>query len=281
TAIGAARGRATESARPDRLIDDPFAARFVDAAGAAAQPPSNVDGVDARPLIDAYVGMRSRFFDDTLLEAVGAGLRQVVVLGAGLDTRAFRLVWPTGTRLFEVDVRDVFAFKEPVLQDSGACARCARVIVPEDLRDDWPQAMCAVGFVANQPTAWLVEGLLMYLEEADRDQLLARVSRLSADRSRMALEPPGWTIPHHLAPSGTMGHMDQELVGKLATAGEAARVDASVDDPVAWLAGYGWRAQVYPAAERFAAYGRPIPEPLQQLRRFLATAERDTASGGR
>src|SRR5262249_2309514 len=147
TALGAARGRAAESARADRLCDDPYAARFVAAAaqagvafaeradvGAAqgradhtdstgkgrhgAEPRgdagADAERVDLRPLIDAYVGVRTRFFDDALLEAVQGGARQVVILGAGLDARAFRLEWPDGTRLFEVDTPDVFQFKEPV-----------------------------------------------------------------------------------------------------------------------------------------------------------------------
>jgi len=98
-----------------------------------------------------------------------------VILGAGLDARAFGLVWPAGTRLFELDMPYLFAFKEDVIAERGFTPRYERVVIPIDLRDDWPAALEARAFVADRPSAWLLEGLLMYLAEAQRDRLFARI----------------------------------------------------------------------------------------------------------
>jgi methyltransferase (TIGR00027 family) len=279
TALGAARGRATESARADRLFDDPYAADFVAAAGTAVSPAEAVASptrVDLRPVIDAYVAVRTRFFDDALLEAARAGIHQMVVLGAGLDARAFRLPWPAGVRLFEVDVADMFEFKEPILQAGGAAARCQRVVVAADLRNDWPAAIRASGYSYNRdrPTAWLLEGLLMYLTAAERDRLLERIGRLSAPESQLVLEPAGWTIPHALAPTVAFGQADQAVVQQIVAAGETAVAEDSVGHPARWLAGHGWQAQLYAGADQFTAYGRPVPPLLNRLRRYLATAQR-------
>jgi methyltransferase (TIGR00027 family) len=273
TALGAARGRASESARPDHLIDDPFAACFLAAAG-DPRLPSDTTTVDLRPIINAYVGIRTRYFDDALLAATAAGIRQVLILGAGLDARAFRLTWPSGTRVYEADVADVFTFKEPILRAAEAQARCARVVVAQDLRGDWPRALGQSGFDAAQPSVWLLEGLLMYLTEAERDRLLGHIEQLSAPGSRLALEPAAWTVPHELAPTVAMGQASAALIDSLLNAGQAAVAEASVADPAAWLNRHGWRACVQPAAELFVAYGRPVPQLLHRLRRYLATAER-------
>jgi Leucine carboxyl methyltransferase len=102
-----------------------------------------------------YAGLRSRFSDDYLRDACSAGARQVVVLAAGLDTRAFRLGLPDGVRLFELDQPKVLEFKDAVLRENGATARCARAAVGVDLREDWATAPRDSGFDAGAPTAWL------------------------------------------------------------------------------------------------------------------------------
>ncbi|MEV4259539.1 SAM-dependent methyltransferase, partial [Spirillospora sp. NPDC049652] len=131
TALGVARMRAAEHRRPDRLFTDPFAAAFA-AAGPPAPP--GRDG-PMRDLLILQVIVRTRFYDDYLRAAADAGIRQVVLLAAGLDTRAFRLDWPAGTRLFEVDLPDVLAFKAATLADAEP--RCERAAVAADLREEW------------------------------------------------------------------------------------------------------------------------------------------------
>jgi methyltransferase (TIGR00027 family) len=278
TAIGVARGRAVESRRTDRLFDDPLAAAFVEAAGANFESTPSNPGMDIRPMRDAYVAIRTRFFDDALIGACADGIRQVVILGAGLDARAFRLPWPDDTRVFELDVPDVFDFKERVLTDQRAKARCGRVVVRVDLRKDWPAVLRARGFRPDQRSAWLLEGLLMYLTQSERDLLLSHITAQSATDSRMAVEPPTWQIPAHLASTLARGTLDQSTIATAGKLAQAAVEDAAVADPAGWLRGCGWRAELFDVAERFAAYGRELAPGvagmLSASRRWLATAER-------
>ncbi|WP_235486681.1 SAM-dependent methyltransferase, partial [Frankia sp. AvcI1] len=145
TAVGMAWVRARESARRDRLFDDPYAEAFVEAAGgpAAAGPA----GAFARfiDVVDSHGVQRTRFFDDYLTRAADAGQRQFVLLAAGLDTRAHRLSWPAGTRLFEVDLPEMLTFKQAVLDTRHATARAERITVPADLAGDWSSALTRAG----------------------------------------------------------------------------------------------------------------------------------------
>src|SRR5262245_12317900 len=110
---------------------------------------------------DPYLTIRTRFFDDALLNAVrDSSIDQVVILAAGMDARAFRLEWPHGTRLFEVDREDVFTHKEAVLSRLKARPSCDRRIVQQDLAQPWVTALVDAGFEPTQKAAFLAEGLL-------------------------------------------------------------------------------------------------------------------------
>jgi methyltransferase (TIGR00027 family) len=183
TAVWVAGMRASESARVDRLFDDQFAGVFVSAAGDEV-----TEAVAAPPGTSEFLAIRTRFFDDQARAACTAGVRQVVLLAAGLDCRAFGLDWPAGVRLFEVDLPEVFVFKEPVLTSVGAVARCVRGVVAVDLRGPWADALTGAGFDPGVPTGWLAEGLLPYLPGVDGDRLLATVTALSAPGSQMAFD---------------------------------------------------------------------------------------------
>ncbi|MEW2069397.1 SAM-dependent methyltransferase, partial [Streptomyces sp. NPDC007346] len=170
TALLVAAARAIETHRPDSLAQDVYAEHFVLAAPASAgwpvHPRQVADG-DANPLwgrFARYFGLRTRVLDDFLLRSVRAGdVRQVVLLGAGLDSRAFRLDWPPGCVVFEIDRKEVLAFKHQVLGGLSATPRAARVPIPMDLRADWAGALPGAGFDPAAPSVWLVEGLLFYL----------------------------------------------------------------------------------------------------------------------
>jgi methyltransferase (TIGR00027 family) len=112
----------------------------------------------------------------------------VVLVAAGLDTRAYRLDWPTDLRLFELDLPEVLAFKQRVLADRDARPTCERTALGVDLRTDWPAALRTAGFRPELPTAWLVEGLLVYLDAEQADTLIGRVAALSAPGSQLACE---------------------------------------------------------------------------------------------
>ena len=243
TALAVARVRAHESSRGDRLFDDPYAVAF-----ASAAPPVEGGGVSAeraavRRALAFHVVIRTRFYDDFLLAATAAGCRQVVLLGAGLDTRAFRLDWPPGTGLWEVDLPPVGRFKDEVLAIRDAKPRCDRVFVAADLRTDWPAPLVDAGFDPRAPTAWLAEGLLVYLAADDAAHVLDAVTGASAPGSRLALER-GAADPS-LAERDPSNEVTSLWQGGLA------------GDVVAWLADRGWAAVGHDLAEVAAAYGRP------------------------
>ncbi len=186
TALGVAAARAAETAQPDPLIRDPFAYLLVCAAGPEwaelASGSSPWYGDDDRggreeqdrlgKLIDEnarnYQAVRTHFFDDFFGAASRDGVRQVVILAAGLDSRAYRLDWPAGTMVFEIDQPKVLAYKGATLDGHGAVPKATRHAVGVDLRDDWPAALIDAGFDPRRPTAWLAEGLLPYLPPTHR-----------------------------------------------------------------------------------------------------------------
>ncbi len=186
---------------------------------------------------------RTVFLDTLLAEAARQGCRQVVLLGAGFDARAFRLPWPPGTRCFEVDTPHVLGPKDEVLAAAHATPACERIVVPCDLRDGWPAALRAAGLDPARPTAWIAEGLLVYLSPADVDRLLDTVTWLSAPGSWLGL---------------TMTTRDPgELAG---TRLAALRRSRTPDDPAGWLAGHGWAADVSDLRQVLRAHGRPLPD---------------------
>jgi len=196
TMVAAARAMATRDDR--RLIDDPFAEPLVRAVGL----PFFVDMLDGRVDTSAFgdggpervqamiagMAMRTRFFDDYVTSATANGIRQAVILAAGLDSRAYRLTWPPGTVVYEVDQPAVVEFKTTAMAELGAEPTATRRTVGVDLREDWPAALRAAGFDPSAPTAWLAEGLLIYLPPEAQDRLLDTITGLSAPGSAVATE---------------------------------------------------------------------------------------------
>ncbi len=258
TALGVARVRAQESQREDRLFDDPYAQAFVDAAPGAFPEEQAVRDRPAAygPLVSlgaafyAHAVIRTRFYDDYLAAATAAGSRQVVLLAAGLDTRAFRLAWPAGTRVFELDLPGVLAFKEAVLDARGAVPRCERVTVPADLRENWPAGLTAAGFYPAWPATWLAEGLIIYLTAGEAGRLLSMVSDLSAPRSRLAFE-------HDPAGPDRLTAMARQIP---AMRKYTSLWKGGLGDPPGWLAGHGWRPEFHRLAALGSSYGRPVPD---------------------
>ena len=194
TALMVAAARAIETHRHDSLAQDLYAEHFVLAAPACAGWPVRIQQVpdgDTNPLwgrFARYFGLRTRVFDDFLLHAVDEGAGQVVLLGAGLDSRAFRLDWPSGCVVYEIDREDVLSYKHEVLDGLSAIPKAARVPIPIDLRGDWAGALIDAGFDPAAPSAWLAEGLLFYLTNAAETLLIDAVDRLSARGSALAFE---------------------------------------------------------------------------------------------
>ena len=145
-------------------------------------------GRRAHRLACDYQAVRTHFFDAYFADAVAAGTRQVVILAAGLDSRAYRLEWPAGTTVYEIDQPQVVEYKTATLDSAGAISKATRRTVPVDLRDDWPAALSAAGFDRSQPAAWLAEGLLPYLPAEAQDRLFEMLTELSVPGSQVAVE---------------------------------------------------------------------------------------------
>ncbi|MCM3884527.1 SAM-dependent methyltransferase [Frankia sp. R82] len=192
TATMAATARAIATRADPRLVDDPFAEPLVRAVGidlltrlATGEVPP--DGLVEQVAIDV-AKIRARFYDEFFLDATHAGITQAVILAAGLDSRAYRLPWPSGTVVYELDQPQVIAFKTRALAELGAAPTAERRVAAVDLRDDWPAALRTAGFDPAQPTAWSAEGLLGYLPPEAQDRLLDTITELSAPESRVATE---------------------------------------------------------------------------------------------
>ncbi|WP_182346782.1 SAM-dependent methyltransferase [Tomitella gaofuii] len=187
TAIGVAVIRAREDARPDRLYSDPLARAFVDAARAGFPPErwARMEALAGRFYEGRTVGVR--LVDDAVRDGLDHGIRQFVLLGAGLDTRAFRMGLPSDAVVFELDLPETFAFKEPVLERAGAAPACTRHVVPTDLRSEWRSALLESGFRPELPTQWIEEGTLGNPTEDWKRRLVEDLTAMSAAGSRFGV----------------------------------------------------------------------------------------------
>lgn len=280
--VAAARARETESADP--LIVDPFARVLVDGAGTGMWETFIDESVTERikaadPEAAAifenmlgYQAVRTHFFDAFFTDAANSGIRQVVILASGLDARAYRLKWPAGTVVFEIDQPKVLEYKSQTLADHGATATAALREVAIDLRQDWPTALRAAGFDPTAPTAWLAEGLLMYLPAEAQDTLFTEITELSAPGSRVSAE--------------AIGHRDEERREQMRMRWEKMADEIGLERPVdisdltyndshradltEWLGAHGWIAS-----------GRKSTDEMRSLNRWVEWAgseEQDTFS---
>ncbi|MEU0442059.1 SAM-dependent methyltransferase [Streptomyces sp. NPDC006186] len=269
TALWTVRMRAHESARDDALFHDPLAAAFLASAADPGAPPGSGP---LQQVLPDWLAVRTRFFDDHLLAAARAANRQVVLVGAGLDTRAHRLDWPDDTQVFEVDLPAVHAFKERILAGHTPTAR--RTPVAADLREDWPGALLAAGFDPARPTAWLCEGLLFYLPPGAVDRLVAAAGELSAPGSTLGAE----CLNADAADSPFVRPWLDAL------AGSGTPWVWQLADPEKWWGEHGWHAEAADllalpyAVERFAPHLAAHPG-VETQSMILVTATRP--AGGR
>ncbi|GAB3024800.1 SAM-dependent methyltransferase [Mycobacterium bourgelatii] len=197
TATMVAAARAAASRHPDRVINDPFAEPLVRAVGLdlfTRLAAGELDAVDRDGklgfprMIDTFAA-RAVFFDQYFADAGNAGLKQVVILASGLDSRPYRLSWPAGTTVYELDQPEVLEFKAATVSKLGAVSNAEHRSLPIDLRDDWPAALRKAGFDPGEPTAWLAEGLLIgWLPPEAEVQMLDNIVSLSAPASRLGAD---------------------------------------------------------------------------------------------
>ncbi len=292
TAVMVAAARATETDSADPLIRDPYAKLLVSEAGTGVWE-TMLDGsvIDKVESIDPeaaaifqhmrnYQAVRTHFFDAHFAAAVAAGIRQVVILASGLDSRAYRLDWPAGTTVYEIDQPKVLAYKTATLAANGATPLADRREVPIDLRQDWPAALRGEGFDPNAPTAWLAEGLLMYLPADAQDRLFAQITELSAAGSRIAVE----TAASHA------DERRQEMRDRFQRIADELDIEQTVDVQdliyhdedravvVDWLNDHGWRATAQNSGDEMRRLDRwvdgvPMADDKEAFAQFV-TAER-------
>ncbi|GBE66753.1 putative S-adenosyl-L-methionine-dependent methyltransferase [Mycobacterium sp. MFM001] len=281
TALGVAAARAAETESDDPLISDPFARIFLDTVGdgvwnwyEAPELPAEV--VEAEPELPArmrtlvdYFASRTAFFDNFFLDATRAGIRQAVILAAGLDARSWRLPWPDGTTVYELDQHRVLDFKSSTLREHEPT--CHRVEVAVDLRHDWPTALLQAGFDASAPSAWSIEGLLMYLPAAAQDLLFTRIQELAAVGSRIGVEAlgPNFADPEAVAQRRERMERVQQLMAKVDPQRQVPRSDQlwyfeEREDVGDWLRRHGWDVAVTSADELMAGYGRQPAQDTEQ-----------------
>ncbi|MEV0683273.1 SAM-dependent methyltransferase [Nocardia sp. NPDC050378] len=255
SALGVALIREMESRRPDRLYDDALASAFVAAArgdfsgtavGAARW--SRVEALAEQFFPGRSVGVR--LVDDQVADAVAAGCRQLVLLGAGLDTRAYRLGLPADVTVYELDLPALFSFKEPVLRATGAMPTTRRRILPIDLREEWASRLRDTGFRPDQPTVWIDEGALPYLPAADHRRAVATLTDLSAPGSRFGLGR--FTVdadaPHYVELRRLVSG-DENAAPPLSDGERPGRQ---------WLVDHGWRTEFRAWDDMIVPLGREV-----------------------
>ena len=269
TALSVARARAAESAQACPLFTDPYADYFVEAAVAAGWQSSFAAEslADSRYMqtMAAYIAARTKYFDDFFGDSGAHGIDQVVILAAGLDTRAWRLPWISGTVVYELDLPKVLEFKGEVLHNHRARPATGYVAVPVDLRHEWPVALRDKGFDPGRPTAWLAEGLLPYLSATDQDLLFDRIHDLSAPGSRIAVEA---FTAEFFDPANLERRRERlrEVREAAAAAGKAVPETEKLwylearSDVVSWLQQRDWNVAAMTSAELMEQYHRPPAE---------------------
>jgi methyltransferase (TIGR00027 family) len=282
TAVMVALARAAETASADPLIRDQFAEPLVStpelekvreqvaAWWSGTDFEDDPDGaLRAQEMIN-YQAVRTHFFDAYFADAVAGGIRQAVIVAAGLDSRAYRLDWPAGTTVYEIDLPKVLQYKAQTLAGHGATPIADRRPVPVDLRHDWPQALRDNGFEAGQPTAWLAEGLLPFLPASAQEALFASIDALSAPGSRVAVENFGVDAQKRREAEDRW----QELKAKREARGQDTSFnpfdlwfeDEGRPDCADWFTVHGWTTSTLSARDEGIRLGRA---PQSEARPFL------------
>ena len=264
TALFVATARALEAQKPNPLVVDPYAEIFCRAVGGSwadvldgKEPDHQLKTADFGEHFVNFQGARTRYFDNYFRKAVEAGVRQVVILAAGLDSRAYRLDWPAATTIFELDRPQVLDFKREVLTAHGDQPRAERREIAVDLREDWPQALRDSGFDAAKPSAWIAEGLLIYLPADAEEQLFTGIDSMAGHGSHVAVE------------DGAPLEQDEfdakvaEERGALAEGDGRAFYQLVYNERHApateWFGNRGWKAVGTPLADYLSEVGRPVP----------------------
>jgi methyltransferase (TIGR00027 family) len=270
TALFVAAGRALESQKPNPATVDPYAEVFCRAVGGAWADLMDGTAADHKltgefgDYFSTFQGGRTKYFDRFFESAAADGVRQIVLLAAGLDSRGYRLAWPDGTVVFELDQPRVLEFKRDVLARRGDAPTAERREIAVDLRGEWPSALLDTGFDPSKPSAWLAEGLLFFLPAAAQQHLFTGIDGLAAPGSHVAVEEArAWDAEFFKA------KRDAELAG-----GDDARIfyslvyNEQIQPAVDWFGSRGWRGGATNLSEYLRSQGLPVPAPGTEVEAF-------------
>jgi methyltransferase (TIGR00027 family) len=281
TAVMVAAARAAETASDTPLIRDEFAGILVGTPELADLRTRMASTFQSDPESEAihrhmvdYQAARTHFFDAFFASATDTGIRQAVILAAGLDSRAYRLAWPDGTTVYEVDLPKVLEYKSATLAAHGAQPTATRREVAEDLRQDWPKALRDNGFDPHLPTAWLAEGLLLFLPGPAQDRMFDDILSLSAPGSRIALEV--WAVDeqskHAIERQRERAEELRERLGdNIFDPGDLWYQDDERSDPAEWFAARGWTTESVHGRDHLAKLGRSLPERVNDQPLIIGT----------
>ncbi|HTI77076.1 MAG TPA: class I SAM-dependent methyltransferase [Mycobacterium sp.] len=262
TALFVAAARALEAQKPKPAAIDPYAEVFCRAVGGEwadlldGGAPDHPLKTEFGDYFVNFQGVRTRYFDSYFQAAAEAGVRQIVLLAAGLDSRGYRLPWPNGTVVFELDQPRVLEFKREALAARGALPTADRREVAVDLRNDWPQALRDSGFDPSKPSAWIAEGLLIYLPATAQHQLFAGIDSLTARGSHLAVEE---SAP--LDANVFQEKRDEELSGENSRTFFTLVYNEQHAPAHEWFGSRGWWSVATPLPFQLRSLGRPVPEP--------------------
>ncbi len=259
TALFVATARALEAQKPSPAAVDPLAEVFCRAIGGdwadvldGAAPDHQLKTDFGEHFVN-FQALRTKYFDTYFQAAAADGVRQIVLLAAGLDSRGYRLDWPGGTVVYELDQPQVLEFKRDALARHGDVPTADRREIAVDLRDDWPRALIDNGFDTSRPSAWIVEGLLIYLPAVSQQQVFLGIDALSAPGSHAGIEE---SIP--MEPD-----VYQNKKGEKRVFGNDQFYDLVYNEQVQpaaeWFGARGWRGGTTRLADYLHSHGRPLP----------------------
>ena len=253
-------GAVQEATSECPLFTDPYAEVFVEEAIARGWQLPQRHMAERIRSISGYAASRTKWFDEFFIAAGAGGIEQAVILAAGLDARAWRLPWNDGSVVYEIDQPKVLAFKTETLHARGEAPATRYVPVPVDLRQDWPKALREAGFDATEPTAWAAEGLLPYLPADGQDLLFERITDLSAQGSRVAVEAfgAGFFDPEYLASRRERMRQMREQAGVPDDTPDVADLWFIEDrtEVTDWFSAHGWEVSAIDAADLMKRYSR-------------------------
>jgi methyltransferase (TIGR00027 family) len=229
TAQWTAAARALETGRGDRAIFHDLYARSL----AAPRGFELLEKNRGSGLI-TFIAIRTRYLDESI-DAIlrDSDIRQIVFIAAGMDTRPFRLDWPDGATVYEVDFPGLLAEKRRRLAELRARPRVERREVAVDLRGLWLPELEAAGFDRGRPTLWIAEGLMFFLTPDQATGLLSVLGSASA--------PGSWLGVDFVSEALLRSPFSREFRQKLEEDGTPWLF--GTDEPEEYLAAIGWKVR--------------------------------------